>query len=208
MTKKKKTLAFLILAVLPSLLVLTSCNPLEDDSQSSTFIVVEKMMGQDATGTAASFLQSDVVTSGGIIYSDAATATLRASLLDPAPILKPSSYSDVVLDRYVVSYYRSDGRSREGVDVPYTFEGALTQAIKVGATSTFSFVIVREVAKLEPPLVSLAKGGVGDGVIEMTAKVDFYGHDLVDNKVTATGYLTVFFANYADQASGEPTNVR
>ena len=208
MTKKNKTLSFLILAVLPSLLVLTSCNPLEDESQSSTLLIVESLMGRDATGTAASYLQSDVVTSGGIIFADAATATLRASFLDPAPILKPSGYSDIILDRYIVSYFRSDGRSRVGVDVPYSFEGALTQVVKVNATTTFSFVIVREVAKLEAPLISLAKGGVGEGVIEMTARVDFYGHDLTNNKVTATGYLTVFFANYADQASEEPTNVR
>jgi hypothetical protein len=208
MTKKKKIPAFLILAVLPSLLMLTACNPLENDSQSSTLLVVESMMGTDASGTAASFLQSDVVTSTGIIYADAAKATLRASFLDPAPIIKPSGYSDIVLDRYIVSYFRSDGRSQEGVDVPYSFEGALTQVVKVNSTATLSFIIVREVAKLEPPLVSLAKGGVGEAVIEMTAKVDFYGHDLLNNKVTATGYLTIFFANFADQASQETANVQ
>lgn len=207
MTKKKTIQSFLILAVLPSLLVLTACNPLEDDSQSSTLLLVESMMGRDASGTAASYLQSDVISSSGVIYADAATATLRASFLDPAPILKPSGYSDLVLDRYVVSYFRSDGRSREGVDVPYAFEGALTQVVKVGSTATVSFIIVREVAKIEAPLVSLAKGGVGEGVIEMTAKVDFYGHDLLNNKVTATGYLTIFFANFADQAQEESTNV-
>jgi hypothetical protein len=197
MTKKKITSAFLILAVLPSLLALVACNPLEDKSKSSTFILVESLMGKDTTGKASSFLQSDVVASTGTIYADIASATVRASYLDPAPILKPSGYSDVILDRYIVSYSRSDGRSREGIDVPYSFEGFLTQVVKVGATATFSFVIVREVAKMEPPLVGLATG-IGEGVIEMTARVDFYGHDLTNNKVTATGYLTIFFANYAD----------
>ena len=197
MTKKKTTWAFLILAVLPSILALVACNPLEDESKSSTFLLVESMMGKDATGTAASFLQSDVIASTGTIYADIASATVRASYLDPAPILKPSPYSDVILDRYIVSYSRSDGRSRQGIDVPYSFEGALTQVIKVGATATFSFIIVRDVSKMEPPLVGLATG-MGDGVIEMTAKVEFYGHDLTDNKVTATGYLAIFFANYAD----------
>lgn len=197
MTKKKTTWAFLILAVLPSLLALVACNPLEDESKSSTFLLVESMMGKDATGTAASFLQSDVIASTGTIYADIASATVRASYLDPAPILKPSPYSDVILDRYIVSYSRSDGRSRQGIDVPYSFEGALTQVIKVGATATFSFIIVRDVSKMEPPLVGLATG-IGEGVIEMTAKVEFYGHDLTDNKVTATGYLAIFFANYAD----------
>jgi len=197
MTKKKTTVAFLILAVLTSLLALVACNPLEDNSKSSTFILVESMMGKDSKGTAASFLQSDVVASTGTIFADIASATVRASMLDPAPILKPSGYSDVVLDRYVVSYSRSDGRSRQGIDVPYSFEGSLTQVIKVGATATFSFVIVREVAKMEPPLITLVKG-TGEGVIEMTARVDFYGHDLTNNKVMATGYLTIFFANYTD----------
>jgi hypothetical protein len=198
MSKKRNTWAFLILAVLPSILALAACNPLEDGSKSSTFIVVENMQGTDETGKSASFLASDVVSSTGVIFADVASATVRASLLDPAPILKPSGYSDIVLDRYIVSYFRTDGKRQEGVDVPYTFEGSLTQVVKVGATSTFSFVIVREAAKMEPPLVALAKGAVGEGIIEMTARVDFYGHDLINNKVSATGYLSVRFANYAD----------
>ena len=32
----------------------------------------------------------------------------------------------------------------------------------------------------------------------MTAVVDFFGHDLAGRMVKATGYLTVYFANYAD----------
>lgn len=204
MSKKRHTWAFLILAVLPSLLALTACNPLEDDSKSSTFILVESMQGTDDTGKAASFLDSDVITSDGIVYADTATATVRASFLDPAPIIKPSAYSDVILDRYIVSYFRTDGKSGEGVNVPYSFEGALTQVIKVGSTATFRFVIVREAAKLEPPLVALAKGAVGEAIVQMTARVDLYGHDLINNKVTATGYLTIYFANFADSAPVTP----
>jgi hypothetical protein len=197
MTKKKMTMALLILAVLPSILALVACNPLEDKSKSSTFIVVENMSGKDYAGIAASFLQSDVVASTGTIFADVASATLRASLLDPAPILNPAGYSDIILDRYIVSYSRSDGKNRQGIDVPYSFEGFLTQLIKAGGTATFSFVIVREVAKMEPPLIELAKG-TGEVVIQTTAKVEFYGHDLLNNRVTATGYLAIFFANYAD----------
>ncbi len=198
MSKKKTTWAFLILAALPSLLALTACNPLEDKSKSSTFILIESLQGKDETGKTASFLASDVISSTGVIYADSASATVRASFLDPSPILKPSGYSDVILDRYVVSYFRNDGKNREGIDVPYQFEGALTQVVKVGSTSTFSFVIVREAAKMEPPLVALAKGAIGEAIIEMTAKVDLYGHDLTNNTVTASGYMTIRFANFAD----------
>jgi hypothetical protein len=197
MTMKKTTLLFLILAVLASLLGLVACNPLEDKSKSSTFIVVETMTGTDLAGKTFAGLQSDVLTSDGTITADYASATIRASLLDPAPIRDATGYSDIILDRYVVSYARADGRSREGIDVPYSFEGGLTQLVKVGATTTFSFVIVREVAKLDPPLIDLAKG-LGDGVIYATARVDFYGHDLLNNTVTATGYLSISFTNYAD----------
>jgi hypothetical protein len=195
MRKNIKTWAFL-LAVLPSLLALVACNPLEDDSKSSTYIVVESMSGKDATGKAATFLQSDVVAASGTIFADVATAVIRAALLDPDPLIGSSAYNDVILDRYVVTYSRVDGKNREGVDVPYSFEGALTQVVKVGGTSSISFVIVREVAKAEPPLSELVKG-TGDGVIEMTAKVEFYGHDQTNHTVKAVGYLTIFFANYA-----------
>ena len=74
--------------------------------------------GKDDTGKAVIFLDSDVITSDGIIYADAATATVRASFLDPAPITKPSAYSDVILDRYVVSYSRTDGKNRRASTSP------------------------------------------------------------------------------------------
>jgi hypothetical protein len=205
MTKKKSATILLILAVLPAILMLSGCNPLEDDSKSSSFIIVESVAGTDASGKAASFLQSDVVLTNSIVVADVATATLRASLLDPAPILKPSQFNDIMLDRYIVSYSRVDGKNRQGVDVPYSFEGALTQLLKIGTSTSISFVVVREVAKLESPLIDLALQNRVEGVIEATAKIEFYGHDLVENKVKATGYLTIFFANYADSTTAPAT---
>jgi hypothetical protein len=204
MTKKKSATILLILAVLPAILMLSGCNPLEDDSKSSSFIIVESVAGTDASGKAASFLQSDVVLTNSIVVADVAKATLRASLLDPAPILKPGQFNDIMLDRYIVSYSRVDGKNRQGVDVPYSFEGALTQILKIGTSTSISFVVVREVAKLESPLIDLAQNRA-EGVIEATAKIEFYGHDLVENKVKATGYLTIFFANYADSTTAPAT---
>lgn len=204
MTKKKSATILLILAVLPAILMLSGCNPLEDDSKSSSFIIVESVAGTDASGKAAGFLQSDVVLTNSIVTADVAKATLRASLLDPAPILKPGQFNDIMLDRYIVSYSRVDGKNRQGVDVPYSFEGALTQILKIGTSTSISFVVVREVAKLESPLIDLAQNRA-EGVIEATAKIEFYGHDLVENKVKATGYLTIFFANYADSTTAPAT---
>lgn len=204
MTKKKSATTLLILAVLPAILMLSACNPLEDDSKSSSFIIVESITGTDLFGKTASFLQSDVVLANSTVTADVATATLQASLLDPAPILKPSQFNDIMLDRYIVSYSRVDGKNRQGVDVPYSFEGALTQLLKIGTSTSISFVVVREVAKLESPLIDLAQNRA-EGVIEATAKIELYGHDLAENKVKATGYLTIFFANYAESTTAPAT---
>ena len=185
-------------------LVLTSCNSIEDDTQSASLLTVLSLQGVDSAGNKTDLLQSDVVvidtTTGGKSYhADMAMATLKVTTLDPAPITGTSQYSDVMLERYVISYSKPSGENREGIDVPYSFDGTLTKVIAANAQSTISFVIVREVAKTEPPLAQLADGY---DVLQCTARVDIYGHDLAGKKVMTTAYLTVYFANYADTASG------
>jgi hypothetical protein len=76
----------------------------------------------------------------------------------------------------------------------------MSTVVNVGSTASISLVLVREVAKLEPPLIELADLGA-ETVLTCTAKIEFYGHDLVNRTVKATGYLTVYFANYADQGN-------
>ncbi len=70
--------------------------------------------------------------------------------------------------------------------------------IGIDATADISFVIVREAAKMEPPLYDL-RGGGDEGVIQVSATIDLYGHDLINNNVKATGYLTIFFADYGNE---------
>jgi hypothetical protein len=201
MNTMKKTLRLAL--ILSAFVVLYSCNPVEDDSQSSSLLIIDSLLGTDADGTSANFLQSDVVLSSGTIRADTATATLRAETLDPDPLLGTSTYNDITLTRYLVSYSRTDGKSALGKDVPYPFEGSLSTVVRVGSTSSVSFVIVREVAKMEPPLIELVDIGA-EQVLACTAKVEFYGHDTANRTVKATGYLTIYFANYADE-SATPT---
>jgi hypothetical protein len=199
MNNTRKTLSFLL--VLPLLLLLTACNNVENDSRSASLLILENLAGKDATGAEANFLQSDVLkmtsTGGGTIVADSAIATFRVESLDPAPITGASLYYDVMLDRYTVSYSRTDGRNNPGTDVPYPFEGSLSSLVPLGTTTQVAIVVVREAAKLEPPLVGLVDLG-REVVLTATAKIDFYGHDLANNQVKATGYLTVYFANYAE----------
>jgi len=202
MNTMKKSLR--IAVILSAFLALYSCNPIEDDSRSASMLLVDNVLGTDAEGKSGNFLQSDVVLSSGSIRSDSATATLRAETLDPDPLLGTSPYNDIVVTRYLVSYTRTDGRNSPGIDVPYPFEGSMSTVVKAGSTASVSFVIVREVAKLEPPLIRLIDLGA-EVVLACTAKVEFYGHDTTNRTVKATGYLTIYFANYADEEAQPPT---
>ncbi|MDH7511963.1 MAG: hypothetical protein QHH14_03330 [Clostridiales bacterium] len=194
MKNMKKVLS--ISVVLPVFLILSACNPIEDDSRSGSLLIVESIRGQDQEGNAADYLQSDVLKNDTVV-ADIATATLRAETLDPNPFLGTSQYNDIIVNRYTVSYSRVDGKNTPGVDVPLPFEGSLSALIKVGSTTSISLVVVREVAKLEPPLVRLADGRA-EGVLQVVARIDFYGQDLAQRKVKATGYLTIYFSNYVD----------
>jgi hypothetical protein len=192
-----------ILVIVPSIFLLFSCNPIEDESRSDSVLLVVRIMGMDAEENEVDFLQSDVVvidqeTGAGTVAADSAKVTFTAQTLDPQPWLGVSHYSDITVTHYVVTYRRSDGKNIEGVDVPYSFDGSMTAMVEVDTQTDVNFVIVRAVAKLEPPLVNLATGR-GEGELKTTATIDFYGHDTLGNKVKATGYLTVFFANYITQ---------
>lgn len=180
-----------------------SCNPLENETRSASLLYVVDLTGVDFEGNTANFLHSDVVvvdpnTGMGTVFDDAASATLKAELLNPNPDVNVSLYNSITVNRYVVSYTRSDGKNTPGVDVPYSFEGYMHTNIPIGGTASVGFIIVRAVAKLESPLIELHKG-LGDVVIEVKAQIDFYGQDMANKNVKATGYLSIFFANWQDQ---------
>jgi hypothetical protein len=189
-----------ILVIVPAIFLLFSCNPIENDSRSNSVLLVVKIMGTDIEENEADFLQSDVIvinpdTGLSTVAADAAEVTFTAESLDPEPLLGTSYFNDIFVTHYVVTYTRSDGKNQEGVDVPYSFDGNLTSRVELGTQTEVNFVIVRAVSKLEPPLVNLAVGR-GEGELKTTARIDFYGQDTLGKTVKATGYLTIFFANY------------
>ena len=182
-----------ILVFVPTLFCLFSCNPIEDDSKSDSVLLIVNILGTDTEDNEVNFLQSDVVTinsqtGAAVVSDDAAKVTFAVQTLDPNPLLGTSYYNDIFVNRYVVSFSRTDGNNQEGVGVPYSFEGALTARVQVDSQTDAVFILVRAVAKLEPPLVNLREGR-GEGVLKTTAKIDFYGHDTLGNKVKALLYI-------------------
>lgn len=200
---RKAKFAFFMPVMIAAVLFLASCNAIENGTESASMMVVESLRGTTMDGEEVSFLQSDVLyvdpqTMDSTIFADSAVAEISASLLDPASITGPSQYNSITVDRYIISYSRSDGKNVEGVDVPYSFEGYINTLVSVGETAAISFVIVREDAKMEPPLINLHNNR-DVGVLQVHAKVEFFGHDAVGKNVTATGYMDIYFANYSNE---------
>ena len=195
------------MVVIPAIFLLFSCNPIEDDSRSDSVLLVVSITGTDLEDNDVNYLQSDVVmididTGNATVAADDAKVMFSAESLDPEPWLGTSHYSDVFVTHYVVTYSRSDGKNQEGVDIPYSFDGTFSARVQIGSSTEVSFIVVRAVSKLEPPLINLTAGR-GEGELKTTARIDFYGHDALGNKVKASGYLTIFFANYITEEEEE-----
>jgi len=129
-------------------------------------------------------------------FDDPVVVTLRAPLKNLGNgTLSPTSNNDVTISRYHVEYIRADGRNTPGVDVPYPFDGAVTGTIVAGTQTSFTFELVRHVAKQESPLVQLVRSS---NIITTIARVSFYGQDRTGNAVSVTGDIQVNFGNFGD----------
>ena len=114
-------------------------------------------------------ITSDVQISNGSICPDFAALRVENHLKNPLNT-DASFRSDIVIERYDVRYFRSDGRSTEGVDVPFRITGNVAQEIQASNSAVLNLEIVRRQAKLEPPLRNLQ--GLGGGqVVTMFAEV-------------------------------------
>jgi hypothetical protein len=158
-------------------------------------------------GTFGHTLQSDVVTNvkktiaGNevlvpTIFSDPGRVTVSVTMKNTSPsATAPTTANSVTFNRYRVTYKRADGRNVPGVDVPASFDSAVTFTAIPGQVITAGFDLVRHVAKLEAPLVSLVQN---DELLTMIAEVTFYGQDHAGHDVTASGNIGITFGNFGD----------
>lgn len=147
---------------------------------------------------------SSEVLLGGTICPDFATLAVANRSKNPG-VTVPQVPQAIIVNRYEVSYYRSDGRAQQGVDVPYSISGALTASFdaKTSGTDDVTIEVVRRQAKLEPPLIQLrTDGGGGQAlIVTMFAKVTLYGQTIAGQNVTASGNMQIDFADYVDTGS-------
>ena len=159
-------------------------------------------------GSLGNTLNSDVITlveqtvngqtqKVGTIYPDFGQARFHLVQKNPVSVTSPSPLNDVTINRYRVTFRRADGRNTPGVDVPYGFDGAATVTVTGSAGGQVGFELVRHNMKEEPPLRNLA--GFGGAIqINTIAEITFYGRDQAGNEVSATGTMSVNFADFGD----------
>jgi hypothetical protein len=194
-----------LLTIAAAVSLLASCGDVVRQGQSPVFLTVDKL--EAAPGNKpqafAGTLSSDVAvispdpcsTSTPCVFNDLGLVTLFLSPKDFT--VAPTSNNQVTINRYRVTYRRSDGRSTPGVDVPYGFVGAVTGTVPPAGSLDLSFELVRLTAKGTPPLLGLVRNsGV---VISTIADVTFFGTDQVGNEISVEGSILINFGDFADQ---------
>ena len=165
-------------------------------------LVLDSLQGASGAkpDTFSNVLSSDVQT-----YIDSGTVRVPSFLEDLGKAsfhlqMKDNQYATapanaITLTRYHVTFLRPDGRNTPGVDVPYGFDGAVSETIT--SSGQVGFILVRAFAKTEAPLLALVSAG-GSQFIATIAEVTFYGVDAAGNTVSVTGRMSVNFADWAD----------
>ena len=177
--------------------VLTSCGQAVRQGQGNSYLILTSLGGSAggaAGGAFTSQLLSDVVTVvNGVssTFNDNGQASFTLAMKDS--LTQPSTVNAITLTQYRVEYIRTDGRNVQGVDVPYTIDGALTAT--VAGSSTVGFTLVRHTAKEEAPLRTLRSGA---SPLTVIARVTFWGADQTGRGVSVTGQMEITFSNFGD----------
>lgn len=147
---------------------------------------------------------------GDTTTSTDVAVTIAVRPKNPLNTNVPQVAEAVFLEQYRVRFFRTDGRDVEGVDVPYSFSGALATVVDIGIGSgsnvTVTIPLVRVQAKQEPPLRNLqtllngntiigSNGGVITPRVTMIAELTVFGRTVAREQVSDTRRATVDFVD-------------
>jgi hypothetical protein len=179
-------------------LMLAGCSTSYFDQGNATRVLL-------ITGVnAGNVLESDIQISSGATCPD--IVPVRVENHGKNPHAPQGRFSDdIVIERYEVHYFRSDGRGVEGVDVPYSISGNMAFEVQAGAGVNVNVEVVRRQAKLEAPLATLLGGG-GARIVTMFADVTLHARTTTGEVTnSASGRLQIDFADFADTNTTCPT---
>ena len=152
-----------------------------------------------------------VVSDVSAIGTDTVDVVLAVRPKNPLNTNVPQVAEAVFVEQYRVSFSRTDGRNVEGVDVPFSFTGAMTTVVDIGigsdANVTVTIPLVRLQAKQEAPLRNLRSlvpptvsgqqqtGGVLVPRVTMIAELTIFGRTVAGEAVSDTRRFTVDFVD-------------
>ena len=180
-------------------LALSGCGTADyvTDSQATVLLIVASING-------GAVLDSDVRLgeNSTLICPDTVEVALALRNKNPGA-QEPRIPGAVLIQRYTVEYFRSDGRGLHGVDVPFPISGAISSALDVASSGTemVPIEVVRRQAKLENPLSAIT----GFDLLTMFADITISGETISGDSVTASGRLQITFADFGDMETGCPT---
>jgi hypothetical protein len=138
--------------------------------------------------------------------SESVSVTVAVRAKNPLNSVVPQVAEAVFVEQYRVRFLRTDGRDVEGVDVPFSFSGALTQVVDIATSggTTLAIPLVRAQAKQEPPLRNLRNlvavlpgpnGGILNPTVTMTAEITIFGRTTAGEAVSDTARVTIDFVD-------------
>ena len=200
-----------VLLILAVALISYACTDVEDNSESASLLTVSEVIGDpgDEGGEVGVPLLSDLCDTADedpefcVVTNDNADVTFDNDFLQigPGAGFDPSFMNDIVVTQYRVDYVRPNNRNTPGVDVPFGIDGTMNVRVPVNGSVTVGVLVVRHIAKREPPLSAVT--AEGEGILTANAVLKFFGHDIAGRAVTATGFLEVHFADYGESGGGE-----
>jgi hypothetical protein len=179
----KTTRRFVLLLGCLALLLGSCGDPVGGNTKSPIFLVV----GGETFG-----LDVDVYSPGvpGNVQDDFFEFEIQSiykNQTDPPT----TTFADVLLQEYRVTYFRADGNP----NVPDPLVIPFSAVVPAGGTANLNTLILRSDAKLKSPLKELAFGG-GEGKIIFNAYVQFFGEDLAGNEVSTDTVIILSAADY------------
>jgi hypothetical protein len=204
------TRKFITLAFIAGLAVAAAGCGVAEQGRSPVVLRIDSLDASSGAGSQSfsGYLNSDVQTIVKVNnvdvptrFSDAGRVTLSLVLRDPgAPGVAqtPTELNTVTVTHYRVVYRRTDGRNQQGVDVPWAFDSGMTISVPASAAVQQTFELVRVSAKFEAPLAALTVNGQA---LDLIADVTFYGKDMANHDILATGSIGITFANFGDSSS-------
>jgi hypothetical protein len=178
-------------------LVSASCGSVVRQGTGTSYLIINELAFArgDEPDTFVANAISDVNGPNETNFNDLARATFSLGLKDPGAPGAPSAPTPnqfITIDRYHVRFFRADGRDKQGVDVPYEFDGAFTVTVGAGTVEA-PFTVVRHDAKREAPLGTLGVNGI---VLTIMAEITFYGRDQTGHQVVASAKASIDFGNF------------